>query len=94
MLTDEIWSSLNYLEKESILKEDFYKHALDFKKMEDAKKMSHFMHQKSMSLGVVISDFETLEILSFNEFSQKLDMLEIRIDIDTTHRLVILHFLN
>ena len=88
LLTDEIWASLNYMEKESILEEDFYKHALDYKKMEDAKKICHFMHQKSVGLEVTLH-FESLENLSFNEFSQKLDMLEIRIDIDTTHRLVI-----
>lgn len=86
LLVDDIWISLNFMQKELITSEDFYKNSADYKKMEDPSVKKNMLVRQN-TLDLIEEEFETFENLTMSEFSKKLDALEIIIDIDTTSRL-------
>ena len=87
LLADEIWITLNFKQKEMIMDEELYKNSLDYKKMEDdTKKLSPLMYQNSIG-NAEDEEYEFLDNLTMSEFNNRLDNLEIRVDIDTASRL-------
>jgi hypothetical protein len=85
LLVDDIWSSLNFMHKEQLTGEHFYKTAPDYKKMDDPNIKKNLA--RSSSIEQVGEDCEQVENLTLTEFSKKLEALEIIVDIDTTSRL-------
>ena len=48
-ITEELWVSLSFAQKESIKAEDFYKNSLEYKKISDeSNKFAHLTHQTSL----------------------------------------------